>query len=81
MFYTTIQQKSLANRLIVAFYGAHQMSCVEPHVSCWLVARCKSSYVWYASASFVIDAAIFGYKEIWPNPIDTEWLTCEYKVG
>ena len=37
-----------------------------------------------ASASFVIDAAIRGYhvyKEIWPNPIDEEQLTCEHKIG
>jgi len=36
------------------------------------------------SASFVIDAAIHGYhvcKEIWPNPIDGEQLTCEGEVG
>ena len=37
-----------------------------------------------ASASFVIDTAIRGYhvyKDIWPNPIDEEQLTCERKVG
>jgi len=37
-----------------------------------------------ASASFVIDAAIHGYhvyKEIWPNLIDEEQLTCEREVG
>jgi len=37
-----------------------------------------------ASASFVIDAAIHEYhvyKEIWPNLIDEEQLTCEREVG
>ena len=36
------------------------------------------------SASFAIDAVICGYhvcKEIWPNPVDEEELTCECKVG
>ena len=37
-----------------------------------------------SSTIFVIDAAIRGYhiyKEIWPNPIDKERLTCEREVG
>ena len=37
-----------------------------------------------ASASFVIDTAIHGYhvyKDIWPNSIDKEQLTCEREVG
>ena len=37
-----------------------------------------------ASASFVIDTALCGYhvyKDIWPNPIDEEQLTCEREVG
>ena len=37
-----------------------------------------------ASASFTIDAVIRGYyvyKEIWPNPVDEEELTCECEVG
>ena len=37
-----------------------------------------------ASASFIIDTAIRGYhvyKDIWPNLIDKEQLTCERKVG
>ena len=37
-----------------------------------------------ASASFVIDTAIRGYhvyKDIWPNPINEEQLTCELEVG
>ena len=37
-----------------------------------------------ASASFVIDTAIRGYhvyKDIWPNSIDEEQLTCECEVG
>jgi len=41
-------------------------------------------HVMCASASFVIDAAIRGYnvyKEIWPNSIDGERLTCEREVG
>ena len=37
-----------------------------------------------ASASFVIDTAIreyHVYKDIWPNPVDEEQLTCECEVG
>ena len=37
-----------------------------------------------ASESFVIDTAICGYhvyKDIWPNPIDEEQLTCECEDG
>ena len=50
-----------------------------------LVFPCSFYALQYVSFSkFAIDAVIPGYhvcKEIWPNPVDEEEITCECEVG
>jgi len=80
-----LARKSLAN-IIESLDGtcyltslAHVVSLVFPRWHARFMLRNMS-----ASASFAINAMICGYhvdKEVWPNPVDEEELTCEPEVG